>query len=669
MKWLHFSDLHFQHAGYDEANLRTSLLSLMKSTFSDVDFIVITGDIMNRGGVVRGLNDFIAELISAAHISKDELFICPGNHDVRRDAENRRDLISRERSNNSSLDDSRVKKLSESGFDLFDQTYRVITEKGYKSFEIFDRSEDGYRIVSLNSCLLAGDQNDEGNIRVLCPELEQIGRRISSSKDVLNIAIMHHGIEYHQLNERLRFEHWADDSNIDLVLCGHVHRPGLCSYDDTVRSIKQLTAGTVHDIDYEMPAFFAYSFEPQIGKLNVSLFSYSKSLDYWVANPTCLRAFERGTFTTYLPRLSKDQFERFIISGCDTPLAVSRSVGSFLKNLNDRYKEYFGPTILNAGDHRRRMTFSIHEIVQSLIDAEIPLTMALEVISRAIEDLINNRDQFEDTISTSQLGYAVYEAIRRTPTTNDISDYDLRAWSGKYARQYLKTGLKSILIGKSKKAMSYSTVKNYILPTLFSNLSINDKEIALVPSGEQDYMAEAIIRMAKNFDLTVISDFALITIVREISTKEPHPWLVDEPQRIPLIKYNKKKIGEHLQVDKQRRREAVTYSEIVYHASSIALLFCRFNVIGCKERSPLRILNSIVRQSRRNNSLQGYANNILNELRGVFEKSNENYDEFITHVTTINKLRISEGCILSESDQNNIVRYGRICKALHIDAL
>src|SRR5699024_7049479 len=137
-------------------------------------------------------------------------------------------------------DDARNMLFSDQFFSGFFELYRNITGKDYKGVHQLIEL-DNYRILNINTCLLAGgyytgtDENkkdlhlDEGNLSVLDEDL--VGKLGSIPKDdKVNIVLMHHGIKYLRESERETFQKILEDSNIDLVFTGHSHKIGIESY-------------------------------------------------------------------------------------------------------------------------------------------------------------------------------------------------------------------------------------------------------------------------------------------------------------------------------------------------------------------------------------------------------------------------------------------------------
>ena len=89
--WLHVSDFHLSDKDtyYDQMVILNALVSSVKRLCKEdhnPDLIFATGDIANQGKANEydHATRFFDELLDAAGLTKNKLFIVPGNHDVDR---------------------------------------------------------------------------------------------------------------------------------------------------------------------------------------------------------------------------------------------------------------------------------------------------------------------------------------------------------------------------------------------------------------------------------------------------------------------------------------------------------------------------------------------------------------------------------------------------------
>lgn len=656
MRWLHFSDLHFQQGDYDCSAIRSKLIAYAEIEFNDIDFIVITGDVMHRGVDASGVVSFINDLRETVGCGTESLYLCPGNHDLERLTPGRPELVAEMRGNPQTFGKEDVQKLSGYGFSAFSSLYADLTKRmEYRHFEVIEgKASDGdYRIVSLNTCLLAGDDQDEGNLRIMSPLISDLGRRIASDGKV-NIAIMHHGAEHLRPIERRKFEYWTDDNNIDVVLCGHVHKAGVRTYDDTRRSVKQFASGTAQYVNYDCPAFYCHEFDRSTGALSSSLYTYAHNTEEWGRDARCLRAFDDGVYEHPLKRFQNPESAPAILQHVPTPVTLGQYIEHFVGDIELRYKENFGEKIAKPGS-RRAERFSSDAIIRSLISTGMPLSMALLVLSRAVEALINDKAALGSRISTIQLGDYIYNAIRKTPSSTDVSAYDLRAWSGKYARRYRRGGGKKVLLGNGKKRdATFKLMRQAILPEAFKRLLGASEEYDALSVQEKEYMAADVLRLVEGIDVDAISFECLVDIVAEVMQRTPHPWAVVDEAKEQAFRYHRARANAHLKNAREGNVEVITYSEIVYHASCLLLLRIA-NTTGCRERSPLLILFSISR-ARKKGSKQINRERLASLKEAV--GSDSDWRTFTECLEPLVRINFDEGGLLSEDDKRLICRFG-----------
>lgn len=141
----------------------------------------------------------------------------PGNHDLVRSNE-RNHLLSYYTNINyetgkkkteveHELDANAFKNLNNGSPDSFlgyAKLYKKITGKVFKgNHECIEK--DSYRILNINTSILAGSAYDEGNLSVYCGPLLEECKKIKND-DKINIAFMHHGVEFLKKTERRKFE-------------------------------------------------------------------------------------------------------------------------------------------------------------------------------------------------------------------------------------------------------------------------------------------------------------------------------------------------------------------------------------------------------------------------------------------------------------------------------
>jgi predicted phosphodiesterase len=250
--WLHISDLHFRVGpAFEEFNRRVVLRALWQDIRNqidqglDPDFIAFTGDVAYSGDVEEytlAAKFFFDPLLETTGVSKDRIFVVPGNHDVEWSkidpslARTMCNLLGDRDQTNQFLSHEHDRG---SAFYKFDAYSRFVNSyfEGALSFDIgeyfYVRSIQvgGTRIfiIGLNSAWMSackrndkGEVLDLGNLLIGEKQLEEALDRIEDGG--LRIALLHHPLEWLQENDRFRVEKRLD-SECDFILHGHWHIP------------------------------------------------------------------------------------------------------------------------------------------------------------------------------------------------------------------------------------------------------------------------------------------------------------------------------------------------------------------------------------------------------------------------------------------------------------
>ena len=268
MKWLQISDLHFGYDGYNAEQLRHNLIEFVKQV-GQIDFVLISGDCMycneDEGSV-----DFILELGRACNCSNENIFICPGNHDI--NLENR-DIVLFEFDG----DKQQYEALSKFGYEKFRKIFEKVTGKGYLPYHVIERhiGKENFRIVTVDSCLFLNGRANQHNLSIVWTELEKLVQQIKND-EYINILTMHHSLDCFEPNSRERFRKWIEDNYIDLVFCGHSVVNEVNINISTKSHIQQFYSGMVSLEDNLTPNFWICQYEAGSSVVEMSLYTYDQ---------------------------------------------------------------------------------------------------------------------------------------------------------------------------------------------------------------------------------------------------------------------------------------------------------------------------------------------------------------------------------------------------------
>lgn len=231
------------------------------------------------------------------------------------------------------LDANAFKNLNNGSPDSFlgyAKLYKKITGKVFKgNHECIEK--DSYRILNINTSILAGSAYDEGNLSVYCGPLLEECKKIKND-DKINIAFMHHGVEFLKKTERRKFEQLMESHYIDIVFSGHSHDIGIRTYDHTGNRMRQFTCGGPLKDGYNKPSFYYCIYDSDTHELKCYLYTYNDEIQDWnLANTE--RAFKDGKCSFILPRFQKKS--KYFDTTRDRELDGR-------KNLQDDYLKQFG---------------------------------------------------------------------------------------------------------------------------------------------------------------------------------------------------------------------------------------------------------------------------------------------------------------------------------------
>ncbi len=84
VRWMHISDLHLNSDEMETELLRDELPGFLQRGGIRCDHVFCTGDIRYApaGGFPGDCAEYIEKLCRSVHVSAENLFMVPGNHDV-----------------------------------------------------------------------------------------------------------------------------------------------------------------------------------------------------------------------------------------------------------------------------------------------------------------------------------------------------------------------------------------------------------------------------------------------------------------------------------------------------------------------------------------------------------------------------------------------------------
>ena len=245
IKWLHLSDIHFNYKNYESHSLREDFLKRIESLDQTEPFthLFITGDILNGNAKAdEETIEFVKKLMEMMKLTKESVFIIPGNHDHDRTVTQsvlQRLLKGKKKKEHTSVFDSMkcedIIALLESYANFNDAYSRIFDEKDFVwSKPHFITFKDNISVINLNTSWLDIDSSSNKDFlrigsRLLQLEMTDKSNQLSQS---LNIAIGHHTLADMIPEERKRVLDQFKRNNIGVYFCGHRHKPSINFYDE-----------------------------------------------------------------------------------------------------------------------------------------------------------------------------------------------------------------------------------------------------------------------------------------------------------------------------------------------------------------------------------------------------------------------------------------------------
>lgn len=312
LNWLHLSDLHLIYDNYDTTIMRERMIKyLTEKIQTKFDMVFITGDITHQGATyTKKVYKFLDDILAPLQVPKENIFIVPGNHDIKRTQIMGRLVDSILSANNpkdeiNALDSASYKVLlnGQKGYFKF---YEKFLERKYEKDSLhFVVKRDGYNVVHINTSLISGVSNAEGRILVGLKKLNDALKELSEDKNVINFAIGHHTINCINVHEKTSLLNRFSDYNIDFYLNGHVHQANYHQEINNYNKTYMFTAGANVVDNYAHSTFLTGSINKENGIGKVVYHSWNKDDEFWYVNNTIGRQTVDGCYSCEIDRFKK----------------------------------------------------------------------------------------------------------------------------------------------------------------------------------------------------------------------------------------------------------------------------------------------------------------------------------------------------------------------------
>lgn len=269
LTWLHLSDLHFEPPGggtdFDRSQVLHGVIEMVREYRTTLgwipDLIFVTGDIANYGGVreYAEATQFFDKLLVATELTKDRLFVVPGNHDVERA---QAWLLERTLSDNIASDTffanappsptptptaesrhlSKLKNFSDWHAHYFAGVHETDRISVCATATVIEVRDLRIGVLPLNTATFCVDDHDYGKLWVGRAWLHRVLAHLADPHLHLRVALHHHPLDWLHDAERSQIRATLLD-HVDVLLRGHLHETETEATVSTSRKVFQLAAG------------------------------------------------------------------------------------------------------------------------------------------------------------------------------------------------------------------------------------------------------------------------------------------------------------------------------------------------------------------------------------------------------------------------------------------
>jgi 3',5'-cyclic AMP phosphodiesterase CpdA len=319
--WLHISDIHFRTAQTFDTNIVLQALlrdvgERMQEDNLHPDFIVVTGDVADTGHAdeYKLARQFFDALLARVSLSRERLFIIPGNHDVdRRLISQGAHIIGNSLADRSSThailttpDNCRIMFDRFAGYAAFINDYlsgflRFDDEQYFyvRTLEVAGRR---LAVLGLNSAWVCASNEDQGR-RILLGECQVRAALEQAHEAEIKMALLHHPFDWLREFDRQDSEALLLD-RCHFVLHGHLHRMGLTQLLSPDSGVMVIAGGACYDTREHPNLYNFVQLDFAAGTGTMYLRRYSNaSGGFWAKDTLTYRNVPDGVYTFALSHL------------------------------------------------------------------------------------------------------------------------------------------------------------------------------------------------------------------------------------------------------------------------------------------------------------------------------------------------------------------------------
>jgi predicted phosphodiesterase len=379
LTWLHISDLHLtckdKNKDWTTKSINQDIVirsmldkidKLINQNKLQPDLIFITGDLVHGGETdeYQAAEEFCRQLLGISKLTIQQLFIVPGNHDVKRSEISNVHL---KRLYNFENQDEISEILSDRTFfpvlmKKFDGFYKFANEfleldcqpnQHYivaKSIEIHEKSLN-INLLGLNSAWFAGyDGDDEKKLAFGLYQTNQAFQALGKDAN-LTIAFFHHPFEcFHGCESSIQNQ---IKNKADLILTGHLHEPKNSYQHDANGKAVTIGAGASYDTRESDNSFNIGILDLETGKGKVQFYKYISDKNRWTKNTDVNLDEDDGHFPFIISSLQQNPLDIKDVSKAVVLTKITAQENAQHKLAIKSIKDYFKRPLaeFNRGDY------------------------------------------------------------------------------------------------------------------------------------------------------------------------------------------------------------------------------------------------------------------------------------------------------------------------------
>ncbi len=278
LTWLHLSDWHQEERRFDRKVVCKALINDIKKRgeisphLNKIDFIIFSGDVAKTGQsdeYKKANEDLFDPVLEACDLSRDRIFIVPGNHDL--DRELIPVSLSEPLTSNQEVETwwSTERKRAQifQPFQAFHSFLKNFTGHNPQEFSntcVWEIGGKKIALLGVNSAWMcgrhkdeSGEYNDQGFLCIGEPQIYEPLEKIADCD--IRIAVLHHPLDWLTPFDLGRIEvHLKRKCNF--ILHGHAHKPGASANKDNFGYYISIPAGASYDRGEPSDSGYAYSY-------------------------------------------------------------------------------------------------------------------------------------------------------------------------------------------------------------------------------------------------------------------------------------------------------------------------------------------------------------------------------------------------------------------------